>query len=200
VSNWSFGRLTTQPGRIASLPPAGREHIVSAHGHRRLRGGRGSGSRSPLPPGQEPEDPYGVGNVLFKVADIYTATIDSQGKIIQGLKDAKIKVEHEVHAGIQVTKATDDLGEAFFTNLREGRYRCRITAPGHNSYSGRFWIKPGITATQSVFLTSDLVTVEWEVVESTIEDRYDVVLTLTYETDVPAAVVVAEPPSVTLRP
>ncbi len=40
-----------------------------------------------------------------------------------------------------------------------------------------------------------LVTVEWEVVEIPLEDRYEIVLKATFETDVPAAVVVAEPPS-----
>ncbi|MCP3670234.1 MAG: hypothetical protein GY814_07340, partial [Gammaproteobacteria bacterium] len=44
----------------------------------------------------------------------------------------------------------------------------------------------------------NLVTVEWEVNEITIEDKYEIVLHAVYEADVPAAVVVAEPPSVTL--
>lgn len=41
---------------------------------------------------------------------------------------------------------------------------------------------------------------EWEVTEITIEDRYEIVLNITYETDVPAAVVVAEPSSINLPP
>ena len=39
---------------------------------------------------------------------------------------------------------------------------------------------------------------EWEVNEITIEDKYEIVLTATYETDVPAAVVAIEPSSVSL--
>ena len=44
----------------------------------------------------------------------------------------------------------------------------------------------------------NLVTVEWEVNEITIEDKYEIVLTAVYETDVPAAVVIAEPTSINL--
>ena len=39
---------------------------------------------------------------------------------------------------------------------------------------------------------------EWEVNEITIEDKYEIVLNITYETDVPSAVVVMEPGSVAL--
>ena len=39
---------------------------------------------------------------------------------------------------------------------------------------------------------------EWEVTETTIEDLYEIVLTATYETDVPAPVLVAEPGSIQL--
>ncbi|MGA1870214.1 MAG: RHS repeat-associated core domain-containing protein, partial [bacterium] len=45
---------------------------------------------------------------------------------------------------------------------------------------------------------SKLVTVEWEVVPTIIEDKYEVKITTTFETDVPAAVVVVEPAGITL--
>lgn len=90
------------------------------------------------------------------------------------------------------------MGEVLFEDLAGGTYKCRITAGNHQEYGGRVWIKPGITVTKDVFLAYNLVTVEWEVNEITIEDKYEIVLTATYETDVPAAVVVAEPASVTL--
>ncbi len=51
---------------------------------------------------------------------------------------------------------------------------------------------------EDVFLDYNLVTVEWEVNEITIEDKYEIVLTATYETDVPAAVVAVKPASISL--
>ncbi len=59
-------------------------------------------------------------------------------------------------------------------------------------------VKPGITTTQEIFLDYNLVSVEWSVTEITIEDKYEITLQATFETDVPAAVVVIEPASITL--
>jgi large repetitive protein len=63
---------------------------------------------------------------------------------------------------------------------------------------GRFWVKPGVTVSEDVFLDYNLVTVEWEVTETAIQDRYEIVLYATYLTHVPAPVVVFEPTSVSL--
>jgi len=71
------------------------------------------------------------------------------------------------------------------------------TSP-HQEVIGRFWIKPGITVSEQVFLDYNLVTVEWSVTEITLEDRYEINLEATYETDVPAAVVIIDPLSVNL--
>ena len=140
----------------------------------------------------------GIGNVLFKVSDIYTGTLDQDSQPVQGLANARITLQNEEVLTVEETQMTDALGEAFFPDLPAGRYKCRITADSHQEHIGRFWIKPGITVTDEVFLKYNLVTVEWEVNEITIEDRYEIVLTTTYETDVPAAVLVLEPASVSL--
>ncbi|MGD9159838.1 MAG: fibronectin type III domain-containing protein, partial [Desulfobacteraceae bacterium] len=140
----------------------------------------------------------GEGDVLFKISDIYTGTPDSSNNIIQGLKNAKIYVQNEEVLTIDQTKTTDSLGEAYFSGLPAGRYKCRVTANNHQEYIGRLWVKPGIAVNEEVFLEYNLVTVEWSVTETTIEDKYEIVLNAVYETNVPAAVVVASPSSVNL--
>ncbi|HDH12596.1 MAG TPA: RHS repeat protein [Nitrospirae bacterium] len=140
----------------------------------------------------------GIGNALFKISDIYTGTEDENGDIIQGLAGAKIRVQNEKVLTEEYTQTTDSLGETLFTDLATGIYKYRITANNHQETTGRLWIKPGITVNEKVLLDYNLVTVEWEVVETTIQDTYEIVLTATYETNVPAPVVVAEPPSITL--
>ena len=139
----------------------------------------------------------GVGNALFKVSDIYTGTFNPKNELVRGLSNARIRLQNELTLA-DVTAATDDYGETLFENLPAGAYKCRITADNHQEYTGRVWIKPGITVSKDVFLEYNLVTVEWEVNEITIQDKYEILLTATFETDVPAAVVVAEPLSVTL--
>ncbi|MCP4692730.1 MAG: carboxypeptidase regulatory-like domain-containing protein, partial [Desulfobacterales bacterium] len=140
----------------------------------------------------------GVGGVLFKVSDIYTGTLDNDNNPIPGLAGARIRLQNELVLTEEYNKTTDSLGEAEFSDLSAGRYKYRIRAGSHESNSGRLWIKPGLTTGQEVFLDYNLVTVEWDVTETTIEDKYEIVLTATYQTDVPAAVVIIEPVSVTL--
>ena len=140
----------------------------------------------------------GIGNALFKASDMYTATLDKQGKLIQGLANARIALQNEAVASQRYEMATDSVGEAYFTNLPSGRYTFRASASNHQELGGRIQIKPGITLNQSVFLDYNLITVEWSVKEVTVNDRYEVTLNATFETDVPAPVVMLEPSSINL--
>ncbi len=139
----------------------------------------------------------GIGNALFKLSDIYTGTFNAKNELIRGLADGKITLQNEATLSSH-TATTDSLGQALFEDLTAGPYKCRITANAHQEYTGRVWIRPGITVGKEVFLEYNLVTVEWEVNEITIEDKYEIILSATFETDVPAPVVLAEPLSITL--
>ncbi|MCL7489395.1 MAG: RHS domain-containing protein [Desulfobulbaceae bacterium] len=140
----------------------------------------------------------GLGNGLFKVADIYTGTLNGQGEFIQGLAGAKITLQNEATLVSEPVRTTDEFGEVLYEDLPAGRYKYRITANNHQEQIGRILVNPGITATEDIFLDYNLVTVTWEVTEITIEDRYEIILTAIYETDVPAPVVVLEPASLPL--
>ena len=141
----------------------------------------------------------GLGNALFKISDIYTATIDPDtGELIQGLEGANVKLQNEKVLTEEYSGVSDDIGEVFLQDIIAGVYKYRVTASNHQEVTGRIWIKPGITKTEDIFLGYNLVTVEWEVVETTIEDKYEIVLNAVFETDVPAAVVIAEPKAINL--
>ncbi|WP_257644019.1 Ig-like domain-containing protein [Luteimonas salinisoli] len=140
----------------------------------------------------------GQGNVLFKASDIYTATRDAEGNLIPGLAGARVYVQNEAVISQFYELTTDAYGEAYFQDLPAGSYRYRASAPNHQEAGGRFSIKPGLTVNQSVFLEYTLVTVEWSVREITIEDRYEIILNATFETDVPAPVVMLQPTSINL--
>jgi hypothetical protein len=135
----------------------------------------------------------GTGNLLFKAADFYTATLDKDGKVVPGLSGATVSIQNERVADQRFVLSTDALGEAYFSNIPAGRYRFRATAPGHQEASGSTLVKPGLTVTQDLFLNNALVSVQWSVRETSIQDRYEIALALTYETNVPAPVVVIEP-------
>jgi hypothetical protein len=140
----------------------------------------------------------GMGNALFKLSDIYTATLDANGNVIEGLNNARIRVQNEAVISVEETLTTDASGEVLFSDLPAGYYRFRASAPNHEDRNGRVQIKPGITIAEEVFLDYNLVTVSWSVSEITINDVYDITLSATFETDVPAAVVVAEPGGINL--
>ena len=140
----------------------------------------------------------GKGNVMFKAADIFTATMDKEGRLIRGLANASITLQNEGVATITVQQTTDTLGEAMFNDLPAGQYQFKAKADNHQEIGGRLIVKPGVTFTQPVFLKYNTVTVEWSVREIAIQDRYDITINATFETDVPAAVVVLQPASVNL--
>ena len=140
----------------------------------------------------------GQGNVLFKASDIYTGTVDKEGRLVPGLAGSTVRVQNEDVASVVQELVTDSLGEAWFQNLPAGNYQFRARATNHQEVAGRFQVKPGITLNQPIFLDYNLVQIEWSVREITIQDRYEITLNATYETDVPAAVLVMQPGAVNL--
>ncbi len=141
----------------------------------------------------------GTGSALVKVSDIYTGTVDPDtSRTIEGLSGASVVLQNETVATEVYTARTDAAGEAVFSDIPAGLYACRVSADGHNPHSGTVKIKPSVAASESVFLMNRLVTVEWSVTETTIEDVYEIEAVATFETDVPAPVVVFEPAGIVL--
>jgi RHS repeat-associated protein len=135
----------------------------------------------------------GRGNLAFKVVDMYTGTPGNDG-----VRGARIRLRNQAVTSYETNLVTDINGEAVFTDLPSGLYDYQVTADNHNSGNGRAWVRAGSTSSQQVALAYSLVSVEWEVVPITIEDRYEIVLTAVFETDVPAPVVTIDPPAVNL--
>ena len=125
--------------------------------------------------------------------------MNAQGEVIEGLKDAVITIQKD---GVILDNlpigTTDVAGEALLQNLSIGHYSYTAKATGHTTKAGAFWVYPGITSTQAVHLDSQLISVEWSVVPTTIKDKYDIVLNTTFATSVPAAVVTVEPAAINL--
>jgi hypothetical protein len=140
----------------------------------------------------------GQGNVLFKAADIYTKTYDADHHLIPGLAGARVYLQNEAVISQTFELLTDSEGDAFFENLPAGSYKFKASAKNHQEATGRFVIKPGLTVNQPVFLEYTLISVEWSVREITIEDRYEITLNATFETDVPSPVVLLQPTSINL--
>lgn len=138
------------------------------------------------------------GAVSFHVANIYTDTVDADGNVIPGLAGARIRLEHEDVVTQVYTATTDANGRATLAGVPAGRYTYRASAPNHVAETGRVLVRPATTVEESVFLDYAAVTIEWSVTETTIQDRYDVVLEAVFQADVPAPVVLMQPLSINL--
>ncbi|WP_158247148.1 LamG-like jellyroll fold domain-containing protein [Geothermobacter hydrogeniphilus] len=125
-----------------------------------------------------------VGGVLFDVLN----------ELREDVAGATITVQNQLQPELIYTLKTGTSGTVVKNDLPEGRYSYRVTAPGHVSYGSSFTIYPGKTVTVPVALEVTLVEVEWSVTEVTIEDRYEIQIKQTFETSVPTAVIVVEPP------
>lgn len=78
--------------------------------------------------------------------------------------------------------------------LPEGYYQLTVTADKHQTYSRLLMVDPSTEKTVTVNIGYEGVTVEWNVEETEVEDVYDITTTVTYETNVPAPVVVVNMP------
>jgi fibronectin type 3 domain-containing protein len=135
-----------------------------------------------------------VGSVLFDVVD---ELLDDNGNY-RDVVGASITLQNQNQPQLIYSLKTNDQGAATKTDIPEGRYSYTISAAGHRGYSGTVTVVPGLTVSVPIALEVTLVEVEWSVSEVIIEDRYEITITQTFETNVPTAVLVIEPPGVNI--
>jgi hypothetical protein len=129
-----------------------------------------------------------VGSVQFSLLD----------ELLNKVDGASITIQNQSVTELLYTLTTATDGTASLTDIPEGRYSFNITAAGHKPYGGSFVITPGVWTTVPVGLEVNLVQVEWSVTPTTIQDQYQITINQTFATNVPAPVLVTDPPSLTL--
>jgi YD repeat-containing protein len=148
--------------------------------------------------------PAGKGGLLLHVVDPYfqlTLPDGAANPNFNGVVGASVSLEKESSTGISTesrSAATDANGELRLDDLSAGRYQLRIAADRHEPYTRRVTIQPGLIAAEQIQLAYNPVSFTWDVVPVTFQDRYQLVLTTTFETNVPVPVVVVEPSSISL--
>ena len=132
-----------------------------------------------------------TGTLKVVVADEYTYYTDEKPHV----KDAQVVLRNSVTnaivtiGGQPAQGLSDENGIVTFENLPEGYYKLSVTADKHDSYANNIIVDPGVTTTKVVNLSVETIKVSWSVEETEVEDVYDIVTTVTYETNVPAPVV-----------
>lgn len=138
------------------------------------------------------------GSVQFDIADIYTATLDKHNQPIPGVNGATIKLQNEAVLTEEYSLKSNNQGIALLENIPTGIYRYRVSAPNHMDMSGRIIIHPNSITNEHVFLEYQTINIELGVTETIINDIYDIELNATFNTLVPAPVVLIEPLSINL--
>lgn len=129
-----------------------------------------------------------VGSLLFDVLN----------ELMEDVGNASITLQHQTVPDLFYTIKTGADGTVSIYDIPEGRYTFNISATGHKPYSGSITVVPGLTVAVPVALESSLIDIEWSVVPITIEDRYEIRISQTFQTNVPTSVLVVEPAGITL--
>jgi hypothetical protein len=140
----------------------------------------------------------GAGGVKFQLVDLYTNTLDAANIPIPGVAGATVKLQNEAVTSQEFTQTSNAQGVATFADLAPGTYRYRASAPRHTDQTGRALVLPGVSKTVRVFLDYPVVNIEFGVTETSIRDEYNITLSATFNTQVPAPVLLLEPLAINL--
>ncbi len=125
-----------------------------------------------------------TGTLTIDVCDEYTYYTNESPHV----SDAEVVVRNPV-TGALVAQGKTGADGKFSVVLPEGYYNVNVAADKHDSYSNNLCVDPGTETVQTVNLSVESITVDWKVEEVEIEDEYEIITTVKYETNVPAPVV-----------
>ncbi len=130
------------------------------------------------------------GTLTIDVCDEYTY-YTAEAPHVAG---AEVIVSHPT-TGVLAAKGTTGIDGKFSVELPEGYYAVSVTAAKHNSYQNNVLVDPGTENHVIVNLSYEAITIDYKVEEIEIKDEYEIITTVTYETNVPAPVVELVVPS-----
>ena len=131
-----------------------------------------------------------MGELVVDVCDEYTYYTEEAPH----LANATVKVTHPTTGRTVAEGVTGEDGR-FTAPLPEGWYTVSVSADKHDSYRGNVLVDPGRQTVKVINLSYQAVTINWEVKETEVEDKYEIVTTATFETHVPAPVVIIRGPN-----
>lgn len=130
-----------------------------------------------------------TGTLVVDVCDEYTYNT-TEAPHVSG---AGVVIKHPVTNAIVAQGTTDENG-LYTIELPEGYYNISVTESNHETYNNRILIDPGKDNKYVVNISFQAISVDWDVVETEVEDRYEIVTTVKYETNVPMPVVIMDLP------
>lgn len=148
-----------------------------------------NGEGMPLPMTVEPVS-TAKGTLVIDVCDENTYYA-AGGPHLEG---ATVTVKHPT-TGAVIAEGVSDANGLYSVELPEGYYAVVVTAAKHDQYTNNLLVNPGRETVTTVNLSIQGITITWNVEETEVEDKYEIVTTVTYETNVPIPVVELAIPS-----
>lgn len=136
-----------------------------------------------------------TGNLIVDVVDEFTFFTSEAPHVA----NAKVVIKAPVSGTVVAEGVTGEDGK-FTTSIPEGWYKITVEAANHNSYNNTLIVDPGMDNEQEVFLSYQTITYTWEVVETEIEDEYEIETVAKFDTRVPKPVVIVSLPDETPEP
>ncbi len=140
--------------------------------------------------------PFSFNNISSAVGDVQITVVDENtyyGTNKTGLANANVSLLSPFDGTTIVSGVSDANGNVTFTGVHEGAYNLQVTAAKHDGYKTTFMVSPGQLNTQTVFLRTQLVTYNWQVQSTDVQDQTNVTLVTTFTTVVPVPVVTVDP-------
>ncbi|MGP1345991.1 MAG: CARDB domain-containing protein [Phycisphaerales bacterium] len=131
-----------------------------------------------VPPGEEP-DPTTPNGPKVAFAEVKIRDLATNQIVAQGFSDTEGLIQ--------------------FDGLEEKFYKVEVTAEDHGNFQSAVKVNDGQVAFVDAFLPLQLVTYQWQVIPTEIEDEYIITIQAEFEAFVPAPVVVVEPTYVNLN-
>lgn len=134
-----------------------------------------------------------TGQLIVDVCDVFTFQPVQSGEAPH-VEGALVTLKHPVTGNVVAEGVTSKNG-LFETEVYGGLYELEVTSDKHEPYSAYINIDAGRTYNQQVILSYQAVSIEWGVVETDVEDEYDIMVITNFDTNVPMPVVIIDGPT-----
>lgn len=115
---------------------------------------------------------------------------------VVGIAGAKVTLFNATNSTVAATGTADANGVVHFENLEAGKYYYYVDATDCQRYKANISLNPGEDRTEDVYMSTASVTYTFTVERTEIEDKYEIVQTVDYVTNVPGVVLVFNPTQV----
>ena len=133
-------------------------------------------------------------NLTIVVEDEYTYFAEGSPLV----SDATITLTNAKQNFLLTKSTSENNGSATFDNLLEDVYDIFVEAPEHRGVRNTI-VTSISTPTVTIFLEREAVRVSWSVVQTEVEDIYDITLEVDYQVNVPMPVVTITPSEIDLE-